>query len=127
MSVLHAIRGRIVDAHRHINTNVYWRRPPGPPERYELWIRQEDGRERKFTVNTRTMPARRGHAVALIVKTNAKPPPVLGFFNASTMDAVNYLRSDPPALLHVWEFMVLAVGFVAMAALWGDTGMLLLC
>lgn len=91
MSALHANRGRVLELRRHLNADVYWRRPPGPTERYELWIRQEDGHERKFTINTRSMPARRGHAIALIVKTSTKPPQVIGIFNASTIDAVNHI------------------------------------
>lgn len=125
MPAVRAIRGRVVDLQRHINAEVYWRRPPGPTERYELWIRQENRHERKFTINTRTMLARAGHAASVIVKTSRKPPQVLGLFNASTMDAVNYVRTDPPALLHVWEFIALAVAFVLMAAWLGDAGMVL--
>lgn len=125
MSALHAIQGRIVDSRRYINLEVYWRRPPGPTERYELWIRQADGHERKFTINTRTMPARRGHDVSVIVKTSTNPPQVLGLFNASTTEAVNYARIDPPPLLRVWEFVALPIAFVAMAVWLGGAGMVL--
>lgn len=125
MPALRAIRGRIVEGHRFINAHAYWQRPPGPTDRYELWIRQEDGRECKFTIYTRTMPARRGHMVSVIVKISAKPPQVLGLFNVSTMDAVNYMRTDPPLVLRVWDFVVLPIAFVVMAAWWGDPGMVL--
>lgn len=126
MPALQAIRGRIVDLRHHINVEVYWRRPPGPTDRYELWIRREDGREYKVTINTRNMPARRGHAVSVIVRTDVKPVRVMGLFNASTMDAANYMRTDPPPLLRVADFVVvLPVLFVLMAAWWGDAGMAL--
>ena len=67
MAALLAIRGRILEVRRYINPTVYWRRPPGPAERYELWLRQLDGREFKITIHTQTMPARRGHMVSVIV------------------------------------------------------------
>ena len=123
MSELQVIRGRIVDLRRHINAHVYWRRPPGPTERYELWIWRDDRQERKFTVNTRTMPARSGHAVTVIVKRCAEPREVLGLFNASTADAVNYMRTDPKPLLRVWELTLVSVAFVAIAAWLGGAGM----
>lgn len=125
MPALQAIRGRIVESHRFINAHVYWQRLPGPTDRYELWIRQEDGRECKFTIYTRTMPARRGHIVSVVVKISAKPPDVVGLFNASTIDAVNYMRTDPPRLLRVWEFVALPVAFVVMAAGLGGPGIVL--
>ena len=125
MPALQAIRGRIVESHRFINAHVYWQRPPGPTDRYELWIRQEDARERKFTIYTRTTPARRGHMVSVILKIGAKPAQVLGLFNASTRDAVNYARTAPPRLLRVWEFVALPVAFVVTAAGFGDLGIAL--
>ena len=125
MSALQVIRGRIIELRRYINAQVFWRRPPGPAERYELWLRQERGPDRKFTIHTHTMPARRGHAVSVVVTSSAKPAQVLGLFNASTMDAVSYMRTDPPPLLRVWEFVALPVAFVVIAAGWGDAGMVL--
>ena len=125
MSELRVICGRIVDLRRYINAHVYWRRPPGPTERYELWIRQRDGREFKVTIQTQTMPARPGHVVSVIVKTNGTSAHVLGLYNASTMDAANYMRTDPPPLLRAWEFVALAVVFLLMAAWLGDVGMML--
>ena len=71
MPTLQAIHGRIVDLRRHTNVHLlYGQRPLGPSDRYELWIKQRDGTERKFRVNTRTMPARRGHEVSVIVTTH---------------------------------------------------------
>lgn len=125
LSELHVIRGRIVDLRRYINAHVYWRRPPSPTERYELWIRQLDGREFKITIQTQTMPARPGHVVSVIVKANASSAHVLGLYNASTMDAANYMRTDPPLLLRLSEFVTLAVVFLLMAAWLGDVGMVL--
>ena len=125
MSELQVIRGRIVDLRRYINAHVYWRRPPGPTERYELWVRQLDTREFKLTIQTQAMPARPGHAVSVIVKRSGTAEQVLGLFNASTLGAVNYIRSDPPPLFRVWEFVALPTAFVGMGVWFGDAGMVL--
>ena len=125
MSDLQVIRGRIVDLRRYINVHVYWRRPPGPTERYELWVRQLDAREFKLTIQTQAMPARPGHTVSIIVKKTGTAEQVLGLFNASTLGAVNYVRSDPPPLFRVWEFVALATAIVGMGVWFGDAGMVL--
>lgn len=125
MPTLQAIHGRIVDLRHHTNVHLlYGHRPLGPSDRYELWIKPSEGKERKFTVNTRTMPARRGHEVSLIFTTH-KVPRVLGLVNLSTIDGVNYARTDAPSLLRVWEFVMLPVVFLAMASVWGGIGMVL--
>jgi len=66
MSELPTFHGHIVELRRHVN--VHWRHlhPIAPTDRWELWLRAPDGTERKFTVHTREMPARRGHEVSLI-------------------------------------------------------------
>jgi hypothetical protein len=125
MPALHAIRGCIVDLRRYTNVHLYWRHPPGPTDRYELWLRQDDGNERKFTIHTRTMPARCRHRVSMIVKMDTNPLQVLGLFNGDTREAVNYMRSDPPSVLRVSDFIVLVLAFAVMAAKFGDVGMLL--
>lgn len=125
MPTLQVVRGRIVDLRRYTNVHLYYgRRPFGPTDRYELWIRRSDGVECKFTVNTRTMPARRGHEVSLIV-TAHQVPQVLGLANWTTVDGVNYARTDAPALAHVRDFVVLSAAFLAGAILCGDIGMVL--
>ena len=93
MTTLQAVHGRIVELRRHTNVHLYGRRPLGPTDRYELWIKLPDEGERKFTVNTRHMPARRGHEVSLII-TRHKVPRVLALANWSTIDGVNYARTD---------------------------------
>jgi hypothetical protein len=60
------------------------------------------------------------------VRINARPQEVLGFFNASTTDTVNYMCTDPKSLLRVWEFVLLPVAFLVLAAWHGDAGMVLL-
>ena len=95
MTTLQAVHGRIVELHRHTNVHLYGRRPLGPTDRYELWIKPSDGVKRKFTINTRTMPARHGHDVRIIV-TWHRAPQVLALANWSTIDGVNYTRSEAP-------------------------------
>lgn len=97
MSRLQCFHGRIVELRRYTNVQLYGRGPLGPTDRYELWIKPSDGVERKFTINTRTMPARRGHDVSIIV-TSHKVPLVLALANWSTIDGVNYARTDAPSL-----------------------------
>jgi hypothetical protein len=125
MSTLQTIHGRLVDLRRYTNVHLYYgRRPLGPTERYELWIKPPTGIEQKFTVNTRNLPARRGHEISLIV-TDQKLPQVMGLANWSTIDGVNYARSEAPSLVRVWDFPLLAVAFLIMATIWGNVGMLL--
>lgn len=125
MSTLQTIHGWLVDLRRYTNVHLYYgRRPLGPTERYELWIKPPSGIEQKFTVNTRNLPARRGHEISLIV-TDQKLPQVLGLANWSTIDGVNYARSEAPSLVRVWDFPLLAVAFLIMATIWGNVGMLL--
>lgn len=62
---------------------------------------------------------------SMIVKRSGTAAQVLGLFNASTMDAVNYVHRDPPALCRIWEFVALPVLFVVMAAWLGDAGIVL--
>jgi len=125
MPTLQIVHGRIVDLRRYTNVHLYYgRRPFGPTDRYELWVKLRDGIERKFTINTRTMPARRGHEISLIV-TAHQVPQVLGLANWSTIDGVNYARTDAPSLLRVWDFVALSAAFLAVAILYADIGMVL--
>ncbi len=103
MTTLQAVHGRIVELRRHTNVHLYGRRPLGLTDRYELWIKPPDGAERKFTVNIRHMPARRGHEVSLIIAVH-KVPRVLALANWSTIDGVNYARTDPPSLIRALDF-----------------------
>lgn len=124
MSDLQTIHGRIVDLRRHVNVHLYHLRPFAPSDRYELWIRCQDGSERKFTLHTRTMPARRGHEVSLIV-TLGKTPWVLGLANWTALDGANYVRTDPPALLRPWDVLAVLVLGTPLMITWGAAGVVL--
>lgn len=121
---LETFHGRRIDLHHH--ADVHWRRlhPLAPTDRYELWLRAPDGTERKFTVHTRGMPARRGHEVSLITTTHRRPR-VLALANWTTIDGINYARSEPPGLVRVGDVPWLAAGFVGMTAWLGGAGMVL--
>jgi len=122
MPDLQTFHGHLVDVRHHVN--VHWRHlhPIAPTDRYELWLR--DGTERKFTVHTREMPARRGHEVSLITTAHRRPR-VLALANWTTIDGVNCARSEPPGLVRVGDLLWLAAGFVGMTAWLGDAGMVL--
>lgn len=110
------IRGRIVDLRRHTNVHLYHRRPPGPSDRYELWLRDDTGQEVQFTIHTRTMPARRGHEVTMIESVGGGPPTVVALINWTTLEAVNYAEIDPPSLLRGWDLSVLVL--LCIGAIW---------
>jgi hypothetical protein len=124
MPELQTCHGHLVDLRRHVN--VHWRHlhPFAPSDRYELWLRAPDGTERKFTVHTRELPARRGHEVSLITTAHRRPR-VLALANWTTIDGVNYVRSEPPALVRLGDVPWLVAGFVGMTAWLGDAGMAL--
>lgn len=125
MPTLHTVHGHIVDLRRHTNVHLlYGHRPLGPSDRYELWIQPCKGPERKFTVNTRTMPARRGHEVGLIISAH-QVPRVHGLVNGSTVDGVNFARTDVPPLIRMLDLLLLPPTFLVMLILWGDIGMVL--
>ena len=122
MPTFYSFHGRIVELRRYSNVHqLYGHRPLGPSDRYEIWIKPSLGQERKFTVNTRTMPARRGHEVSLIL-TKRKVPKVLGLGNWTTIDAVNYVDTDAPPLLRLADVAVLLVILVSMVVIWAGAG-----
>jgi hypothetical protein len=124
MSSFQTIHGRIVELRRYVNAHLTGRRPFAPAERYELWIRPKGGGERKFTLNTRTMPARCGHEASLIV-TTSEPPEILGLVNVSAPCSANTIRTDPPPLLRWRDALVVLALPVALVAKWGEVGAVL--
>jgi hypothetical protein len=124
MSSLQTVHGRIVELRRYVNAHLTGRRPFAPAERYELWIRPKGGGERKFTLDTRTMPARCGHEVSLIV-TTGEPPEILGLVNVSAPCEANYIRTDPPSLLRGRDALGVLALIVALVAKWGAVGAVL--
>lgn len=121
MQTLQSIRGRLVDLRRYINVHLYWQAYFGPTDRYELWIREADGCEHKFTINTRTILARHGHEITLIVGDGM----VRGMINWPTGSAINYVRVDPPTLFRIWDILAPPAIFVGLVTWVGDLGWLL--
>lgn len=122
MSVLHEKSGRLVSLRRHTNVHLYWRGRFGPTERYELWLRDAAGCEHQFTIHTRTLPARCGHEVTLLIDREV----VRGLINWSIGKSVNYLGGDPPALLRLRDLWMAPVLFAVLARWLGDVGLLIL-
>ena len=56
---------------------------------------------------------------------DTNPLQVMDLFNGDTREAANYMRSDPPSVLRISDFIVLALAFVAMAAKFSDVGVAL--
>ena len=121
MPVLHEMRGRVVDLRRHTNVHLYWRGRLGPTERYELWLRDAAGGEHQFTIHTRTMPARRGHDITLLVGTDR----VRGLINWSTGKSVNYVRADPLPLWRLRDLLAPLALLAVLSAWRGERGLLL--
>jgi hypothetical protein len=121
LPILQTLRGRIVDLRRHANVHLYWRGRLGPAERYELWLREPTGREHQFTINTRTLPARRGHEVTLLIDAIT----VRGIINWSTGMSVNYLCADPPPLFRLRDLWLPPALLVTLVSWLGDLGLLL--
>ncbi len=113
MPALHELSGRVVDLRRHTNVHLYWRGRFGPTERYELWLRDAVGYEYQFTIHTRTMPARRGHEITLLIEADM----VRGLVNWSTGKNVNYLRTDPPPLWRLRDLLAPPV-LMTMLSTW---------
>ena len=86
-----------------------------------MWIRQSDGAERKFTVDTRFMPARSGHEVSVIA-TDGRRSRMLGILNHTAIDGANYARTDASPLLRVYDFLLLPLAFIAMVAMLSSAG-----
>lgn len=124
MHELPTFHGHVVDLRRHVNVHSRHLRPFAPTERYELRLRAPDGAERKFTLHTREMPARRGHELSLVTTTHRRPR-VLGLANWTTIDGVNYARSEPSALVRGLDGVWLVVSLIGMTARFGDAGMAL--
>jgi len=99
MARLTIVAGTIVEAQRFINVPMRFRERYLARERRELWLRGPDGRESKWIIHTRVLPARRGHRVVLVVRRQW----VVGLVNASTGAHVNYPRIDPPFLLRGFD------------------------
>jgi hypothetical protein len=99
------IVGSVMEAQRFINPHNRWGRPPEHPERRELWLRATSGQECKFIIQSKWLPVRKGHRVAVLVYEGA----VVGLCNLSTREIINYARTDP---VGVWKVRDVLMGIV---------------
>lgn len=109
MFLFKTVIGRVIEVRRFVNGPSRWARWGNWQERHEFWLAGRGNVERKWIVQTATFPARRGHAVVALVRSDQ----LIGLFNESTGQAVNYLRTDPPALLRLrdlWVSLLLLAG-----------------
>ena len=86
-------------------------------------IGDDTGLELKFTVQSRTMPARRGHEVTVIEYVIRGQPMVAALINWTTMEAVNYAQIDPPWLLRGWDLGVLVLLCIGAASWFEDAAL----
>jgi hypothetical protein len=99
-------------------------------ERYEIWLRPDQGCETQITIWSSLFPARLGHHVTLLIEDGV----VLGLINWSTRKRANYLRTGRFAALGPGDFALTIVflctatlfsggdgfpGFVVLAILYG--------
>ena len=122
MARLTIIAGTIIETQRYINVPMRFGERYLARERREVWLRGPDGRESKWIIHTRMLPARRGHRVVLVVRKTS----VVGLVNVSTGAGVNYPRIDPPFLLRGFDLLAIAGFAIALPICAGAAGFVLL-
>jgi hypothetical protein len=88
-------------------------------ERYEVWVRQDNGDEAQVTIGSKRFPARTGHRVTLLIDTEE----VLGLINWTTRKRVNYLRTDTLGAFRRVDLAAVALFAIATAMLLGRDGL----
>lgn len=97
--------GTVLEIQRFINTESQRAEHCYCNERRELWLSSGPNDERKFIIHTQVMPARKTHSVTLLVADAV----VLALYNETTGASVNYMREDPPHLLHGRDIWIVAL------------------
>lgn len=102
--------GEMTEVQRYINVPMHWWEQYPARERREFWVRRTDGarQEVKFVVHSRSMPARIGHQVRVLLRGDM----VVGLLNLSTGRRINFVREDPPLALRRGDVLV-ALGILA--------------
>jgi len=122
MARLTIIAGTIIETQRYINVPMRFGERYLARERREVWLRGPDGRESKWVIHSRVLPARRGHRAVLVVRKTW----VVGLVNVSTGAGVNYPRIDPPFLLRGFDLLAIAALAIALPICVGAAGFALL-
>lgn len=106
------LEGVVMEALRFINPQNRWGHAPEHSERRELWLRATTGQECKFIIHSQWLPARKGHRVAVLVFEGT----VVGLCNLSTIEVINYARTDPVGIWKVRDILMgIMIGVVAGA------------
>ncbi|MCK6393074.1 hypothetical protein [Zoogloea sp.] len=113
MSKFWYVTGQLTEVQRYINVPMRWCEQYPARERREFWLARTDGVDQdvKLIVHSRSMPARRGHEVCVLLLGEL----VVGLVNLNTGRQVNFIRADPPLLLHRCDGLV-SVGIIASGA-----------
>ena len=122
MPRLTVVAGTVIETQRFINVPMRFGERYLARERREVWLRESDGRESKWIIHTRALPARRGHRVVLL----ARGQWIVGVFNTSTGADVNYPRVDPPFLLRGFDLLAILALTVGLPIGLGAIGLALL-
>lgn len=88
-------------------------------ERYEVWVRQDNGVETQITIRGKLFPARTGHHVTLLIDTGE----IRGLINWTTRKRVNYLRTDTLRAFRRVDLVAVTLLAIASAMLWGRDGL----
>jgi hypothetical protein len=92
MQNVNRVSGRIIDIRRYVAPlSLYGQQQRR--ECWELWIATPSGAEEQLIVESRAMPARRGHRAVLAIESGAP----VGIVNLTTRVRTNFARSDPLA------------------------------
>lgn len=126
MSKFWCVTGELTEVQRYINVPIRWCVQYPVRERREFWLARTDGidQEVKLVVYSRSMPARRGHEVCVLLLGEL----VVGLANLSTGRRVNFIGADPPLLLRRCDVLAAVGIFVAgaiLAASWNVRSLLL--
>ena len=90
MQDFNTVGGRIIEIRRYVTPlGLYGQ--VARRERWELWIKTPNGADEKLVVESRSMQARRGHRVVLVLEAGA----AVGMVNLTTRTRSNFARSDP--------------------------------
>ena len=115
MNKFEYVTGELTEVRRYINVPVRWCEQYPARERREFWLTRDDGerQELKLVVHSRSMPARRGHQVCVLLLGQQ----VVGLTNLSTGEQINFMRADPPLLLRRCDVLAAISIFTASVIL----------
>lgn len=126
MSKFWYVTGELTEVQRYINVPMRSCEQYPARERREFWLTRTDGvdQEVKLVVHSRSMPARRGHEVCVLLLGEL----VVGLVNLSTGRRINFITADLPLLLRRCDVLAAAGIFVSgaiVAASWDVRSLLL--